>query len=219
MTNRTAVQVIDVENKMASVVEYGAARIVLVAAGCAALVALPAAAHDGTGLPGGFIAGFLHPLSGLDHLLAMVSVGLWGAFLGRPLVYALPMVFPTAMALGGAVGMAGVALPPVELGIAASVLILGMMILFAVRAPVAVACLVVGMFALFHGYAHGAELPSAADPVGYSAGFVLCTGLLHLAGIALGLLRALPAGTLALRAAGGAIALSGMWFLFAAVAP
>jgi len=183
----------------------------------AELLATPAYAHDGTGMAGGFAAGVLHPLAGLDHMLAMISVGLWGAFLGRPLIYALPMLFPAAMAFGGALGMAGVGFPPVEMGIAISVVTLGAMILFAVRAPIVVACVIVGIFALFHGYAHGAELPSAADPVGYSAGFVLSTGLLHLLGIALGLLRSIPAGTIALRAAGGAIALTGAWFVVAAV--
>lgn len=180
-------------------------------------LAAPAMAHDGTGLAGGFAAGFVHPLSGLDHMLAMVSVGLWGAFLGRPLVVALPMLFPGAMVIGGAIGMLGVPVPPVEIGIAISVLVLGAMILFAVRAPVLVACAIVTVFALFHGYAHGMELPSAADPVGYSAGFVLCTGLLHLVGIAIGTLRNVPMGTLALRGAGGAIALSGIWFLSGAI--
>ncbi len=179
-------------------------------------VATPAYAHDGTGLAGGFVAGVLHPLVGLDHMLAMISVGLWGAFLGRPLVYALPMLFPAAMAVGGALGMAAIGFPPVEFGIAVSVVTLGAMILFAVRAPVFVACAIVGIFALFHGYAHGAELPSAADPVGYSAGFVLSTGLLHLLGITAGLLRSTRPGTIALRAAGGAIALTGAWFLVTA---
>lgn len=184
----------------------------------ATLFATPAQAHEGTGLAGGFAAGVLHPLAGLDHMLAMVAVGLWGAFLGRPLVYALPMLFPAAMVIGGALGMAAVGFPPVELGIAVSVITLGAMILFAVRAPVVVACVIIAIFALFHGYAHGAELPSAADPVGYSSGFVLSTGLLHLVGIGFGLLRASPRGTLALRAAGGAIALSGGWFLMKAMA-
>jgi len=217
-----AVQALDLHAKRAPFgrrVETHCARIVLGVLGIAALVATPAHAHDGTGLAGGFIAGLLHPLEGLDHLLAMVSVGLWGAFLGRPLLYALPMLFPAAMAVGGAIGMAGIGLPPVELGIAVSVITLGLMILFAVRAPVVVACVIVGVFALFHGYAHGAELPSAADPVGYSAGFVLCTGFLHLVGIGLGMLRATSAGTIALRAAGGLIALTGGWFLAAAVTP
>ena len=177
----------------------------------------PAMAHDSTGLAGGFAAGFTHPLSGIDHMLAMVAVGIWGAFLGRPLIYALPMLFPSAMALGGGIGMAGIPIPPVELGIAISVVVLGAMIFFALRLPVVVACAIVAIFALFHGYAHGMELPSAADPIGYSAGFVLCTGLLHLAGIALGTLRVLPAGTWALRGAGGAMALIGVWFTVAAL--
>jgi urease accessory protein len=194
-----------------------ATTIALGALAIAALIASPAGAHDGTGLPGGFVAGILHPLTGPDHMLAMVSVGLWGAFLGRPLIYLLPMVFPGMMVVGAAVGMAGVALPPVEVGIAISVLALGMMILFAVRAPIGVAVSVVGLFALFHGYAHGAELPSAADPIGYSAGFVLCTGLLHVVGIALGLVRRLPAGTIVLRAGGALIAVCGAWFLMRAV--
>ncbi|MDQ3074301.1 MAG: HupE/UreJ family protein [Pseudomonadota bacterium] len=181
------------------------------------MVATPAHAHEGTGLAGGFVAGLLHPVSGLDHLLAMVSVGIWGAFLGRPLIYVLPIVFPGMMVVGAAIGMAGIGFPPVELGIAVSVVTLGFMILLAVRAPIVVACAIVGVFALFHGYAHGAELPSAADPIGYSAGFVLCTGFLHLVGIALGMLRATRIGTIALRAAGGGIALLGAWFMIAAV--
>lgn len=182
------------------------------------MLAVPCAAHSGTGLAGGFVAGFLHPLSGPDHLLAMVSVGLWGAFLGRPLLVVLPMLFPAMMVGGAALGMAGAPVPPVEVGIAASVIVLGLLILLAARLPVAAACAVVGGFALFHGYAHGQELPSAADPVGYSAGFVLATGLLHVAGIGLGMLRPLPGGSLALRAGGGVIALAGAWFLKGALA-
>ena len=179
--------------------------------------ASPALAHDGTGLAGGFAAGFLHPLSGPDHMLAMIAVGLWGAFLGRPLVYALPMIFPTVMAFGAGIGMLGILFPPVEIGIALSVLTLGLLILFAVRAPVLLACAIVAAFGLFHGYAHGVELPSAADPIGYSAGFVLCTGLLHLIGIGLGLLKVSRAGTFALRGAGGVIALFGAMFSIGAL--
>lgn len=190
------------------------ARAVILAALLAMLLDPSAArSHDGTGLAGGFVAGFKHPLLGLDHLLAMVSVGVWGAFLGRPLVIALPVLFPLAMAFGAAAGMVALPFPPVEIGVAASVLALGLVILLAVRASVPVACTIVGMFALFHGYAHGTELPSAADPVGYTSGFILCTGLLHLAGIALGTLKRLPAGTAALRTAGGVIAAFGAWFV------
>ncbi len=173
----------------------------------------PALAHEGTGLAGGFVAGFQHPLTGPDHMLAMIAVGLWGAFLGRPLIYLLPMIFPMTMTVGGAAAIAGVPLPPVEIGIALSVVILGAMILGAVRAPIWLACTLVGIFGLFHGYAHGLELPSAADPVGYSAGFVLATGLLHIFGIALGLLRSRPGGDTVVRALGGLIVVAGLWFL------
>jgi len=180
-------------------------------------VAGPAAAHAGTGLPGGIVSGFLHPLTGADHLLAMVSVGLWGAFLGRPLIYALPVVFPTVMVAGAAMGMLGVPAPPVQIGIALSVLVLGLCIALAVRAPVWAAAGIVTAFALFHGYAHGQELPSAADPVGYSLGFVLATGLLHVAGIGLGTLKARPGGELLIRGLGGAVALAGGGFLLTAL--
>ena len=183
-----------------------------------ALTAGPALAHSGTGLAGGFTSGFLHPLSGFDHLLAMVSVGLWGAFLGRPLIVVLPVIFPTVMAVGGVLGMANVPLPPIEIGIAMSVLVLGGLIATATRAPVWAACLLVGIFAIFHGYAHGRELPSAADPVGYSVGFMLTTGLLHLVGIGLTLLNARPIGVVATRSLGVGIAASGVFFLYRALA-
>jgi len=173
------------------------------------LSAGPASAHSGTGLPGGFLAGLLHPLTGLDHLLAMVAVGLWGRFLGRPLLYLLPMIFPLMMVAGAEIGMLDVPLPPIELGIALSVVALGTAVAFAWKAPVWLACPIAGLFALFHGYAHGRELPSAADPLGYAAGFVLATGSLHLAGIAVGELK--------MRSLGVGIAGAGLWFLVRAV--
>jgi urease accessory protein len=179
----------------------------------------PAEAHMGTGLPGGFVSGFLHPLSGFDHLLAMVSVGLWGAFLGRPLIYVLPVLFPTVMVVGAAMGMFGVPMPPLEIGIALSVLVLGGCIAASFRAPIWLAVLIVATFAVFHGYAHGKELPSAADPVGYAVGFVLATGLLHVLGIAIGLLKDRPGGTVAARSLGGGVAIAGCWFLFQALRP
>jgi len=186
--------------------------VVIVSTGL--LLSTPAKAHTGTGLPGGFVSGFIHPFSGVDHLLAMVSVGLWGAFLGRPLLYVLPMVFPAMMVVGAIMGMFVVPVPPVEIGIAVSVLVLGLCIALPVRAPVWAACLVVAMFAVFHGYAHGKELPSAADPISYSAGFVLATGLLHVSGICLGFLNDRPGGMLATRSIGGVIAGVGAWFVF-----
>ena len=180
--------------------------------------ATPAAAHNAASLSLSFGGGFLHPLSGPDHLLAMVAVGLWGAFLGRPLIYLLPVVFPTVMALGGVLGMAGVPFPPVEFGIAASVIVLGTAILCRWQAPVWLAAPIVAVFGLFHGYAHGLELPSMADPLGFSLGFVLATGLLHVLGIAIGLLRTRPRGEGMLRLGGGLIALAGGYFFTAALA-
>lgn len=176
-----------------------------------------ASAHAGTGLPGGVVQGFLHPFGGLDHLLAMVSVGLWGAFLGRPLIHALPVVFPVVMVVGAALAMFGVHVPPVELGIALSVLVLGGAIALAWKAHVPIAMLVVATFALFHGYAHGRELPSAADPIGYSVGFVFATGLLHVIGIGLGAMADRPHGERVVRALGTAIACIGLVFVWRAV--
>jgi len=176
-----------------------------------------AQAHDGTGLVGGFISGFLHPLNGPDHMLAMVAVGLWGAILGRPLVVALPIVFPIMMAVGGAMGIVGVPVPPVELGIGLSVVVLGGVIAFSIKPADWLAIAIVAGFAVFHGYAHGQELPSAADPVGYSVGFVLSTGLLHLIGIAIGFMALRRGGLRLVRGLGGLISLAGVWFLFKAV--
>jgi urease accessory protein len=191
----------------------------VLAAVAAVFLAGPADAHTGTGLPGGFASGFVHPLSGFDHLLAMVSVGLWGAFLARPLVYVLPVLFPTVMVIGAAMGMLGVPMPPLEIGIALSVLVLGGCIAASFKAPIWLAVLIVATFAVFHGYAHGKELPSAADPVGYAVGFVLATGLLHVLGIGIGLLKDRPGGRLATRGLGGGVAVAGSWFLFQALRP
>jgi urease accessory protein len=127
------------------------------------------------------------------------------------------MVFPAMMVVGAIMGMFVVPVPPVEVGIAVSVLVLGLCIALSVRAPVWAACLVVALFAVFHGYAHGKELPSAADPISYSAGFVLASGLLHVSGICLGLLNERPSGMLATRSIGGLIAGVGAWFVFRAI--
>jgi urease accessory protein len=183
----------------------------------ASAISSPASAHMGTGLPGGFVSGFLHPLTGYDHMLAMVSVGLWGAFLGRPLIVALPVIFPSVMVVGAGLAMAGVPAPPTEVGIALSVLLLGAAIAAAWRAPVWAACVIVGIFALFHGYAHGKELPSAADPIGYAVGFVLATGMLHVCGIGIGLINNRPGGVVVTRLLGGLVAASGVAFLYMAL--
>jgi urease accessory protein len=183
-------------------------------AAVATLEATPAFAHTGTGI-GGFFGGVSHPLFGPDHVVAMVAVGLWGAFLGPPAIFLLPVVFPLVMAFGGVLGILGLPLPHVELGIAVSAIVLGLMVALAARPHLFVAALLVGAFAIFHGYAHGAELPEGADPVAYSVGFVMATGFLHLCGIGFGLLARWPAGRLAVRAAGGAIAAAGAVFVYA----
>jgi urease accessory protein len=185
----------------------------LTAIATALAVSTPALAHTGEGLTGGFLSGFAHPIGGIDHVIAMVAVGLWGAFLGRPGIWILPVVFPVVMALGGALGVLGAPIPQVETGIAASGIVLGAVVAFAVKPPLWAAAVIVGIFAIFHGHAHGTELPEAANPFAYAVGFVLATGLLHLAGIAFGLLTRWRAGEYAVRAGGAAIALGGLAFL------
>ncbi len=172
-----------------------------------------AQAHEGAGLAGGFMSGFAHPLLGWDHVVAMLAVGLWGAFLGAPALWLLPVVFPLVMAAGGALGVLGVPLPAVEVGIAVSAIALGGVVAGALRPPLWAAALLVALFAVFHGHAHGTELPQAASPLAYSLGFVVATGLLHLTGIALGLLTRWPAGRIAVRGMGAGIALLGVLFL------
>ena len=181
------------------------------------LAAQTAYAHEASGVAGGFASGFMHPILGWDHVAAMVAVGLWGAVLGPPAIWILPVVFPLVMAFGGALGVAGIPLPGVEIGIAISALVLGSMVLFAARPPLWLAAVVVGAFAIFHGHAHGTELPHAVSPLAYSLGFVLSTGMLHMCGIAFGLLARWKAGVLIVRAGGGVIALAGVLFLARAI--
>jgi urease accessory protein len=177
------------------------------------LTSLPAFAHTGR-LGGGFLGGFTHPLFGPDHVVAMVAVGLWGAFLGAPPMYVLPIIFPLVMAVGGVLGIAGAPLPAPELAIAVSGVVLGLLVAAAARPPLWIAATLVGAFAIFHGYAHGAELPAGMDAAAYSIGFVTATGLLHLAGISLGLTVRWPAGRVGVRGAGAAIACAGLAFLW-----
>lgn len=174
-------------------------------------------AHTGS-MAGGFTSGFMHPLFGWDHVVAMVAVGLWGAFLGMPAIWLLPVTFPLVMTIGGALGVAGVPLPGVEIGIALSAIVLGAMVAFAARPPIWVAAVIVAVFAIFHGHAHGTELPNAADPIAYSLGFVIATGLLHLAGIGVGLVVRWPRGKDLVRACGVAISIAGVVFLVRPIA-
>lgn len=178
------------------------------------LLSTPAWAHEqGAVGSGSFVTGFTHPFGGLDHMLAMVAVGMWGARLGMPALWMLPVAFPLLMAAGGVMGILGLPLPSIELGIALSVVVLGAVILVALRPPLWVAILIVSFFAVFHGYAHGAELPGHSDPLPYSLGFIVATGLIHIAGILIGFVTRLPHGMTALRAGGGAIAAAGVYLL------
>jgi urease accessory protein len=177
----------------------------------------PAAAHTERAGAAGLLAGLAHPVSGLDHVLAMIAVGVWGAQLGAPAIWLLPVTFPLVMALGGMMGLLGLPLPGVELGIAASAVALGAMVATEARPPLSVAAALVGVFAVFHGHAHGTELPPGGSGLLYSMGFVASTGSLHAAGIALGLVHRWSQGRIALRAAGGAVALAGVAFLVRAV--
>jgi len=172
-----------------------------------------ALAHSENGAAIDFAGGFTHPIFGPDHVIAMVAVGLWGAFLGVPAIWVLPVVFPLVMAVAGAVGVAGVPLPGVEIGIALSAIALGGMVAFAAKPPLWVAAILVGAFAVFHGHAHGAELPVGADAIAYSMGFVVATGMLHASGIAFGGLSHWPSGRVAVRAAGAVISLIGVAYL------
>ena len=171
-------------------------------------------AHTGEGINTGFASGFWHPIMGWDHVVAMVAVGLWGAFLGAPAIWILPVVFPLVMAIGGALGIAGVPIPAVETGIALSGVVLGLLIVFAVKAPLWVASVIVGIFAIFHGHAHGTEFPTEFNAYGYAVGFVIATGLLHLIGIAFGFLNKVDYGTILVRLGGAIIALVGGGYLF-----
>ena len=173
-----------------------------------------ALAHVGQGnVPGGFFAGVAHPVFGPDHVVAMVAVGIWGAQLGAPAIWVLPVTFPIVMALGGVLGGLGVPIPGIEIGIALSAIVLGSMIAIAKHPPLWIAAIVVGVFAIFHGHAHGTELPESANAISYSVGFVVATGSLHALGILIGLANRWSAGAKILRAGGGVIAACGLYFL------
>ncbi len=174
----------------------------------AALTLIPTAAfaHPGIGDAHGFVAGFAHPLGGLDHILAMVTVGIFAWQLGGRALWLVPATFA-----GGALGMAGVPVPFVELGIAISVIVLGAIVAFARKAPLAIAVGIVGLFAIFHGHAHGTEMPLDATGGAYAAGFLLATALLHVAGIALGFaIGRIAHGRAAYQLGGSLVALAGV---------
>jgi urease accessory protein len=177
----------------------------------AMLAATPALAHVGVGATSGFAAGFGHPMFGPDHLLAMISVGLWAGLVGGRALWAWPAAFVGVMVVGGAMGIAGWSLPMVEPAILASVVVLGIVVALAVRAPVGLGAIVVGAFALFHGHAHGTEIPVTAAGIEYLAGFALATAILHGVGITLatGFTR-FGLSTTVVRALGAGVAVAGV---------
>ena len=182
------------------------------------LCAQTAFAHAQKGEAVGFLTGFRHPISGLDHVLAMVAVGLWGAQLGAPAIWLLPVAFPMVMAMGGMLGLIGVPLPGIEYGIALSAILLGAAVMFEIRPPLWVAATLVGIFAICHGHAHGTELPAGQSALLYSLGFVIATGCLHAVGIAIGTIHRWIWGQRALRAAGAGVAMAGVFFMWRAFA-
>ena len=168
-------------------------------------------AHVSPDHTNGALSGLSHPLLGLDHILAMLAVGLWAAQLGGRATWLVPATFVGLMTVGGTLGMAGFTLPFVEEGILVSVLMLGVLITASVRLPLAVSMGVVGLFAIFHGHAHGTEMQLGLSGLGYGLGFILTTAGLHACGIGLGRLAQHQSRTPLLRFAGAAIALVGLW--------
>ncbi len=193
-------------------------RVAIMVVGMLAFCPEPVLAHVESGQAAGFLTGLQHPWSGLDHVLAMVAVGLWGAQLGNPALWLLPIIFPMVMTMGAMMGLLGIALPGIEIGIALSAMLLGAMVLAESRPKLIIATVLVGFFAVFHGHAHGTELPAEQSGLLYSMGFVMATGLLHALGIFMGLIHRWPAGKLALRGAGAFIAVMGVSFLWRALA-
>lgn len=175
----------------------------------AALSIGSALAHPGHPDAFGFNDGFAHPFSGIDHLLAMLAVGLWAAQNKRSALWVLPLAFPLMMVVGALLAFSGLQIPGIETDIAASVVVLGLLIAFAIRMPVWASAGVVSVFALFHGYAHGSELPYGASALWYGAGFVAATALLHLLGLVIGLVASQKMAAQAVRLGGLAIAAAG----------
>lgn len=199
---------------------FNASKGIPVLAAVAPLLLWPLAAwaHVEAGQAGGFLSGLAHPVSGLDHVLAMIAVGLWGAQLGAPAIWLLPVAFPMMMAVGGLLGLLGIPLGGVEIGIAVSSVVLGALILGEVRMPVIGALLVVAFFAVFHGHAHGTELAPGQNAMLYSLGFVIATGTLHAIGIGIGTIHRWDFGRMALRGAGSLVIAGGLVFLWGALA-
>ena len=179
-----------------------------------------ALAHTGHAETNALLHGFAHPITGIDHVLTMIAVGVLATQFSGRAVWLIPLSFIAIMAAGGALGMAGILLPFTELGVAASVVVLGLAIAFPFRLRMLAAVALAGLFALFHGQVHGAEIPAAASGLYYTTGFIAATALLHATGIGLGLLCALKtrtAGKRAMQVGGGGVALFGAAVLIGAL--
>lgn len=182
---------------------------------CLSLIPTVVYAHDGSQVPfGGFLAGLVHPVLGYDHLLAMLSVGILSAQIGGRAIWTVPATFVSVMAVGGALGYINIGLTATEAGIAASLIILGLIIAAEQRLSVRLAMLGVGFFAIFHGYAHGSEIPTTSEPVLYALGFLTGTALIHIAGVVIGdIAKHYQRGRILLRVGGALIALAGVLFI------
>ena len=188
-------------------------KLLSLAAAATAGFSTAALAHVGDHSHMSFTEGLLHPFSGIDHVLAMVAVGLWASQLGGRALWLLPLIFPAVMAVGAALGLSGVTLPWVEIGIAGSVMVLGAVVALALRPSLAISIPLIGVFALLHGYSHGVELPATASVLGYGVGFSVATLVLHAVGIATGLIAGRLPVRFAARTTGGAIAVLGVVLL------
>jgi len=182
-----------------------------------AMMATAADAHTGVGSTSGFVHGFMHPISGVDHILAMVAVGLFAVQLGGRALWLVPLSFVSMMVVGGVLGMSGVNVPFVEIGIGLSVVVLGAIVAFNWKAPTVAAMAICGLFAIFHGHAHGAEMPDSAGGASYALGFVLATALLHVVGIGLGITAGRYMSSRVARIGGAAMALAGIGILNGAI--
>jgi urease accessory protein len=191
-------------------------RAMSILAAASVLTPVAALAHTGVGDTHGVLHGFMHPISGLDHVLAMVAVGVLAALLGGRAIWLVPTSFVAMAAVGGVLGIQSVPVPFVEFGISASVILLGLAIALQAKLPLGWTAGLVGLFGLYHGYAHGAEMPADASGLGYGVGFLAATAMLHIAGIGLGLgiaQLAKSSATRFARAGGAAIALAGVALL------
>jgi len=201
MLNRLATRLKRVASRTAGIAMFGV------------MLSTPAMAHVIGPSGGGLAQGFTHPFSGLDHILAMVAVGLWASQLGRPAYWMLPLTFTAVMAVGAVLGIAGLPLQWVEIGIAGSVIILGTLVASALKPSLAASVALIGMFALMHGHSHGTELPQSASAVMYATGFLIATVVLHTIGLATGWASRQPPARVVLRTAGATIAAIGVLLL------